>query len=213
MRIAIEAAKFTPEEANQLAPLHGDVPQRRHHPSLLRQDGRRHGGARLHAGLRRTLLPPDRGLRHLRFPGKPRRQLRAAGLCLGLVEMPPPGGVRLCAAEFAADGVLCAGADRARCARAWRGGARHRCGRQRMGLHDRGRCAASGFPPDHRIFAGMGGTVDQATGGGDQAGFADLVRIGPAPGRPRAAGGSRCDAQPRSSIGALRCGRCAACRT
>ena len=33
-------------------PLDGDVPQRRHHPSLLRQDGRRHDGARLHAGFR-----------------------------------------------------------------------------------------------------------------------------------------------------------------
>ena len=33
-------------------PLDGDVPQCRHHPSLLRQDGRRHDGAWLHAGFR-----------------------------------------------------------------------------------------------------------------------------------------------------------------
>ena len=145
-------------------PLDGDVPQCRHHPSLLRQDGRRHDGARLHAGFRRALLSPDRGLRHLRFPGEPRRQLRSAGLCLGVAEMPPPGGVCLCAAEFAADGVLRAGADRARCARAWRGGACHRCGRQRVGLHAGRRRAASRFPADHRVFAGVGG----AAGGGPE---------------------------------------------
>ena len=157
MRIAIDAAKFTPEEANEL----------RRAMATFRNAGTIHRffakmvdgmvGARLHAGLRRALLPPDRGLRHLRLPGKPRRQLRAAGLRLGLAEMPSPGGVRLRAAEFAADGVLCAGADRARCARAWRGGARHRCGCQRVGLHAGRRRAASGLPPDHRIFAGVGG--------------------------------------------------------
>ncbi len=37
MRIAIEAAQFTPEEANALAPRDGDVPQRRHDPQILRR--------------------------------------------------------------------------------------------------------------------------------------------------------------------------------
>ena len=45
------------------------------------------------------------------------------------------GGVRLRAAELAADGLLRAGADRPRCARAWRRGARGRCECERLGLH------------------------------------------------------------------------------
>ena len=39
------------------------------------------------------------------------------------------------AAQLAADGLLRAGADRPRCARAWRRGARGRCESQRLGLH------------------------------------------------------------------------------
>ena len=88
-----------------------------------RQADRRHGGARLHARIRREDVPPDRGLRQLRFPGEPRGEFRADRLCLVLAEMPPSGRVLLRAAERAADGVLRAGADRARRAAARRGGA------------------------------------------------------------------------------------------
>ena len=47
MRIAIEAAKFTPEEANGLRRVDGDLPQRRHHRQVRRQDDRQHDRARL----------------------------------------------------------------------------------------------------------------------------------------------------------------------
>ena len=50
-------------------------------------------------------------------------------------------------AQFAADGVLRPGADRARCARAWGRGARGRRQSQRMGLHAGGRRAATGGAP------------------------------------------------------------------
>ena len=56
------------------------------------------GEERLCAGLRRTLLRPDRGLRLLRVSRKPRRELRASGLCLGLAQVPSPGHLRLRAA-------------------------------------------------------------------------------------------------------------------
>ena len=51
------------------------------------------------------------------FPEIPRRQLRAPGLRLLLAEVPLSGSVRLRAAQQPADGLLCAGPDRARCPR------------------------------------------------------------------------------------------------
>ena len=39
------------------------------------------------------VFQPDRGLRRVRLPREPRRQLRAAGLCLGLAQVPLPGRV------------------------------------------------------------------------------------------------------------------------
>ena len=71
-------------------------------------------GEELSARFRRALLQPDRGLRRIRLSRKPRRELRAAGLCLGLAQVPLPGRVRGGAAQRAADGLLRAGADRAR---------------------------------------------------------------------------------------------------
>ena len=143
------------------APLDGDVPQFRHDPQIPREDGRQHDRARLCAGFRRTLLPADRRLRHLWLSRKPRRELRASGLHLGLDQMPSPGRVRLRAAEFAADGVLCAGRDRARCARARRRGARARRECERVGQHagtrqGRRARAALGLAPDRRLPRSLG---------------------------------------------------------
>ncbi len=78
------------------------------------------------------MLPPDRRLRRVRLPRKPCRELRAAGLRLGLDEVPLPGGLRRGAAQQPADGLLRAGADRARRARARRDDAAAR--RQPVGL-------------------------------------------------------------------------------
>ena len=134
MRIAIEAAKFTPEEANALRRAMATFRHVGTIHAVLGEDGRGDGGARLRPRLRRALLPPDRGLRHLRLPREPRGEFRASGLCLGVAEMPSSGGVRLRAAEFAADGVLRPGADRPRRARARRERARHRCQCSRRGI-------------------------------------------------------------------------------
>ena len=66
---------------------------------------------------------------------KPRRQLRAAGLCQRVDQAVSSGGVLLRAAQQPADGFLRAGTDRARCPGAWRGSAPGRCQSQRLGLH------------------------------------------------------------------------------
>ena len=120
MRLAIVAAGFTPEEADQLRramatfKLSGGVTR---HQERLVEGMVRRGYER---GLRRAGVPADRGLRRLRLPREPRRQLRPPGLCLGLGEVPPPRGLCLRPAEQPADGLLCPGADRPRRPRAWR---------------------------------------------------------------------------------------------
>ena len=122
MQIAIVAAGFTPGEADQLRRAMATFKRVGTIGTFQRKmiDGMLANG--YDARLRRALLPADRGLRRIRLSRKPRRQLRAAGLCLGLAQMPLSGRVRRGAAERAADGLLRAGADRARRARAWRRG-------------------------------------------------------------------------------------------
>ena len=99
------------------SPRHGHLPPPRHHRPAACEDGRPHDRARLSGGFRRAMLQSDQGLRRIRLPREPRRELRPSRLCLGLAQMPLPGGVRGGAAQLAADGLLRAGADRARCAR------------------------------------------------------------------------------------------------
>ena len=80
-------------------------------------------GARLSARVRRALLQPDRRLWRIRLSRKPRREFRQPRLRLGLDQMPLSGCVRRRAPQQPADGLLRAGADRARCAGPWRRGA------------------------------------------------------------------------------------------
>jgi hypothetical protein len=115
------------------------------------------------ARLCRALFQPDQGLWRIWLSRKPCGRLWLAGLCVELAEMPSSGGVHLRAAEFAADGFLCAGATGARCAGAWGGGAPRRCECERVGSGD---CfavmplSAAGpaprFSPDRRLPSGMG---------------------------------------------------------
>ncbi len=66
-----------------------------------------------------------RGFRRVRLSRVARGQLRAVGVCLGVAQALLPGRVRRGADQQPADGLLCAGAVGARCARARRA----RCGR------------------------------------------------------------------------------------
>ena len=119
MQIAIVGAGFTPEEADRLRRAlatfkkHGNVSEFR--DRFLRGHGAR---TAMTTDFAERCFSPDRGLRQLRLSRKPRRQLRAAGLCLGLAQAPPSRHLRLRAAELAADGLLRPGADRPRRPRA-----------------------------------------------------------------------------------------------
>ena len=174
-------------------------------------------------------LQADRGVRRLRLPRIPRRQLRAAGLCLGLAQMPLPGGVRLRAAEQPADGVLRPRPDRPRRPRPRRRGAAGRRQPQRVRLH----------PGAAGRRRGRGGRDARARARPAPRPARDQ---GLRPGRRRRADGSarrrrrlrrcprRCGRRPASmrlcssgspmptpsppsaSTGAGRCGRCAASR-
>ena len=137
MRLAMVAAKFTGPEANELRRAMATFRRRGTIDRLHREDGRPHDGARLSGRVRRALLQPDQGLWRIWLPREPRRELRPSRLCLGLDQMPLPGGVCRFAAQRAADGLLRAGADRALRARAWRRGARGRRQSQPLGLHAR----------------------------------------------------------------------------
>ena len=139
MRIAIVAAGFTADGGRPAAPRHGDLPRN----GTIHQfeddfiEGMvEHGYERDFA---ERCFKQIEGLRRIRLSREPRRELRAAGLCLGLAQMPLPGGLRLRAAQQPADGLLRAGADRARRARPRRRGAAGRRQPQRLGLHARER--------------------------------------------------------------------------
>ena len=135
MKIALDAAKFSSEEANQLRKAMATFRQPREHRGAAGQDGRADGGARLRPRFRPALLRPDQGLRRIWLPRKPCGELRPPRLCVELAEVEISGGFRGGAAQFAADGFLRPRADRPRRARAWRRGARGRCQFQRLGLH------------------------------------------------------------------------------
>ena len=166
MRIAMVAAKFSDAEANELRRAMATFRRVGTIGLLEEKMVARMVGARLRPGLRAALLQPDQGLRRIRLSREPRRELRAARLRLGLDQVPLPGGVRSGAAEFAADGLLRAGADRARCARARRRGARGRREPLRLGLHAgaggvRRPAGAAPRPAPDRRPAGGGGEQDR----------------------------------------------------
>ena len=155
MQIAIDCAGFLPAKADKL----------RRAMATFRRSGTIHKlkddfingmvEQRVRARVRRALLQADRGLRRVRLPREPCRELRDPGLRLVLGEVVPSRGLRRGPAQLPADGLLRAGAARARCPRARRRGAAARRECQRLGLHageDRAataaRCAsASGRSP------------------------------------------------------------------
>ena len=172
MQIAIVGAGFSPAEADGPAQGHGDLPPHRPDRRLQGAVPLRHGGERLRPGLRRTLLLANRGIRRIRFPRKPRRQLRAAGLRLGLAQAALPGGLRLRPAQQPADGLLCSGADPPRRGGARGGGASGRHQPEPLGQHP-----GAGEPhparrlrPAARVPAGQGARPGRGRGHRDGAG-------------------------------------------
>src|SRR5205814_9992000 len=84
------------------------------------------------------LLRSNQGVWQLRFPGKSRREFRAARLCLIMAEAFPSRCILLRTIEFAAYGILRTGADRRRCAQERHRGTRDRCVVQLRPEHDGG---------------------------------------------------------------------------
>ena len=135
MRVAIECAGFTPGEADMLRKsmatfkFTGGVSKFK--DKLI--DGMVANGYEPEFAER--TFTADRRLRQLRFPGNPRRLLRTDRLCLLLAEMLASGRLLRRPPQLAADGLLRAGADRARCPSARRRGSAglHQC--LALGLH------------------------------------------------------------------------------
>ena len=142
------------------APLDGGVAAQGRPREVRAASGRRHGGARLPRRVRAADLPADPGLRRIRLSRVALGEFRAAGLRVGVAEVLPPGGVHRRAAQFAADGLLRAGA----AGRRTRAGTASRCvpstsapatttarwkwGQVRFPGHDRGDApAARGYGP------------------------------------------------------------------
>ena len=125
MRIAIVAAKFTPEEANGLRRAMATFKRVGTIEDFQKKfiEGMTDRG--YDPAICGKLFRPDPRLRRIRLSGKPRGELRQPRLRLVLDEVPLPRRVRGGAAQQPADGLLCAGADRARRA----GSTASRCGR------------------------------------------------------------------------------------
>ena len=137
MQLAIVAAGFSPGEADRL---------RRAMAAWKRKGGLEPFQQQLIDGMRergyeesfaQQIFKQILGFGEYGFPESPRRQLRPAGVHLRLAEALRAGGVLRRARQQPADGLLCAGAIGARCARPRRGGARRGRDDQRVGLHAR----------------------------------------------------------------------------
>ena len=134
MRIAMVAAKFSDREVNELRKAMATF-RRVGTIGLLEEKMVSRMVARGYdPEFRGALLFSDQGLRRVRFSREPRGELRASRLRLVVDQVSLSGGVRSRAVEFAADGILRACANRPRCPRAWRRGARRGCEFFRMGF-------------------------------------------------------------------------------
>ena len=117
MQIAIDAAKFTPDEADGLRRAMATF---RHNGTVHRFEDKFIDGM-VRRGYERAFaercFDQIEGLRRIRLSRKPRGELRAAGLRFGVDQMPLSGRVLRRHPQQPADGFLPAGAARARCAR------------------------------------------------------------------------------------------------
>ena len=144
MRLAVVAAGFTPGEADQLRRAMGAWRR----PGMIDQfrrkliDGMR--GRGLQRGICRSGVRADPRLRRIWLSRIARRQLRPAGLCLGLAEMPLSGRLRRGPAQQPADGLLCPGPTGPQRPRARRRSPAGRRDGQPLGLHARAQRARPG---------------------------------------------------------------------
>ena len=160
------------------------------------------------ARIRRAHLQADRGLRRIRLPREPRRELCAAGLRERVDQAPPSRCVSRRAAQQPADGLLCAGATRARRARAWRAGAAGGRAEERVDARElEAQARGARLWPVRLGFnrlAGLAARSRRAPGGRARAGSVRRHRRSGAP--RRASTRARCSCCRK----AMRCGRSSA---
>ncbi len=114
MQIAIDAAGFRPGEADRLRQAMGSKRSTGAHGRDARAAHGGHGRARHHRRDRRRDRDQARGVRALRLPREPLGELRLPRVLELVDQAALPGGVRVRAAQRAADGLLLAAHDRAR---------------------------------------------------------------------------------------------------
>ena len=149
MQIAIIGAGFTPEEADRLRRSLATFKNVGTIHTFRERFLAGHGGERL-----RRATSPSAASRQIEgfgsygFPESHAASFALPRLRLGLAQVPPPGGLRLRAAQLAADGLLRPGADRARRPRARGRGAAGLRQRQLLGQRARARRPRrAGAPP------------------------------------------------------------------
>ncbi len=135
MQLAILARRLHARRGRPAAPRDGGLEAQGRAGTLLRaasSSGMLERG--YDARIRRGDLQPDPGLRRIRLSRIARGQLRAAGLCQFLAQVPRTGRLPVRAAQQPADGLLQPVATGAGCAPPRHRGAAGRCRRQRLGF-------------------------------------------------------------------------------
>ena len=188
MQLAIVAAGFSPGEADRL---------RRAMAAWKRKGGLEPFQKQLIDGMRergydesfaQQIFKQILGFGEYGFPESHAASFALLVYTSAWLEALRAGGVLRGAHQQPADGILCAGAIGARCARPWRGGARRRCDAERLGLHPG---AARGWPSRAAPGAAPGETFvarrrDAAAGRAGRAHLSTASRIWPS--APRSIG-------------------------
>ena len=135
MKIAIDAARFNSAEANQLRKAMATFRSKGNIELLQEKMVGRMVERGYDPEFAQRCFDQIKGFGEYGFPESHAASFAHLVYVSSWLRWRYPGGVRLRAAQFTADGFLRAGADRPRRARAWRRGARGRCEYERLGLH------------------------------------------------------------------------------
>ena len=143
MQLAIVAAGFTPGEADQLRRAMAAWKRKGGLEPFERAADRRHARARLRRGVRASRSSSRSwASANTAFPNRMPPASRCSSTSRRWLKCHEPAAFLRGAAQQPADGLLCAGAAGAGCARARRRGAAGRRAMQRLGLHARARARA-----------------------------------------------------------------------
>ena len=157
MKIALDAAKFSSEEANQLSKAMATFRSRGNIEVLQDKMVGRMVERGYDPDFAQRCFDQIKGFGEYGFPESHAASFAHLVYVSSWLKWKYPAAFACGAAQLAADGLLRAGADRPRCARAWRRGPRGRREPQRVGLHIGGRRPAPRPPPGRRPAPRGGG--------------------------------------------------------